>query len=424
MDLIINTDVGISPSILGVIIANKSNLNDSPSLLTVSSSGYEFDENGDHVLEDMYCMKVDSEDQAWSCQGTVTHNTEITLHTNKDEVAVCNLASVNISKHVTLDGGINHELLRKTIRVAMRGLDNVIDYNFYPIAEAERSNLMHRPVGLGVMGVQDALHILNINTASEDAVEFNDRMMEAISYYAIEASALLAKEKGKHPSYEGSLWSKGIFPMDSYDALMIQRGTDYRSTPTMDWDYVRGLVKEHGMRNSNVLAIAPTASISNLTGASACTEPYYKQLFTKANLSGNFLVVNKYMVEDLKKYALWDDQTISDLQDNQGFLGDIPYIPEVLKEKYKTSFELDQRWIIDAAAKRSTWIDQGQSVNLFVRFFDSEEDKGEKLSNIYRYAWQKGLKSTYYMRTLSATDTDVDGTKYLADLEEGCVSCQ
>ena len=325
--------------------------------------------------------------------------TEITLHTNADEIAVCNLGSVNIAAHTTAKG-INMKMLEKTITTATRMLDNVIEYNYYSVPQARRSNLQHRPVGLGIMGFQDALYKLNIAYASEEAVDFADRSMEAVSYYAIQGSNNLAKERGAYSTYQGSLWSKGILPIDSLDLMEQERGNFYQvdKSSTLDWDSLRQSIKQYGMRNSNVMAIAPTATISNICGVSQSIEPTYQNLFVKSNLSGEFTVVNPYMVKELKQLGLWDDVMINDMKYFDGSVQPIDRIPEAIKNKYATAFEIDPRWLIEAGSRRQKWIDQGQSLNLYM-----SEPSGAKLDNLYKLAWVRGLKTTYYLRSMGAT---------------------
>ncbi len=325
--------------------------------------------------------------------------TEITLHTNADEIAVCNLGSVNIAAHTTAKG-INMKMLEKTITTATRMLDNVIEYNYYSVPQARRSNLQHRPVGLGIMGFQDALYKLNLAYASEEAVDFADRSMEAVSYYAIQGSNNLAKERGAYSTYQGSLWSQGILPIDSLDLMEQERGDFYQvdKSSTLDWDSLRESIKQHGMRNSNVMAIAPTATISNICGVSQSIEPTYQNLFVKSNLSGEFTVVNPYMVKELKQLGLWDEVMINDMKYFDGSVQPIDRIPEEIKIKYATAFEIDPRWLIEAGSRRQKWIDQGQSLNLYM-----SEPSGAKLDNLYKLAWVRGLKTTYYLRSMGAT---------------------
>lgn len=328
--------------------------------------------------------------------------TEITLHTNDSEIAVCNLGSINLPAHIH-DGKLDLAKLERTITTAMRMLDNVIDYNYYSVPQARKSNLRHRPVGLGIMGFQDALYKMNLAYASPEAVEFADRSMEAVSYFAIRASSNLAVERGKYPSYNGSLWSKGILPIDSLELLGAERGEYFvvDHTQTLDWDALRNQVKAQGMRNSNVMAIAPTATISNICGVSQSIEPTYQNLFVKSNLSGEFTVINPYLVQDLKALGLWDEVMINDLKYFDGSLQPIDRIPPELKAKYATAFEIDPRWLVEAASRRQKWIDQGQSLNLYMK-----EPNGAKLDNLYKLAWVRGLKTTYYLRTLGATGAE------------------
>jgi ribonucleoside-diphosphate reductase alpha chain len=326
--------------------------------------------------------------------------TEIMLHTNEDEIAVCNLGSINIAKHTNADG-IDMKMLEKTVNTAMRMLDNVIDYNYYSVPQARRSNLQHRPVGMGLMGFHDALYKQDLVYASEAAVQFADNSMEAISYFAITASNELAKERGAYPSFKGSLWDQGILPIDSLELLQEARGENYLQidkSSTLDWDTLRESVKEHGMRNSNVMAIAPTATISNICGVSQSIEPTYQNLFVKSNLSGEFTVVNPYMVEELKGLGLWDDVMINDLKYFDGSLQQIERIPANVREKYASAFEIDPRWLVEAGSRRQKWIDQGQSLNLYM-----SEPSGAKMDNLYKLAWVRGLKTTYYLRSMGAT---------------------
>ncbi len=329
--------------------------------------------------------------------------TEITLNTSANkEIAVCNLGSVNLAQHVTEDG-IDQAKLERTITTALRMLDNVIDYNYYSVSTARNSNLRHRPVGLGIMGFQDALYKLRLPFASEAAVAFADRSMEAVSYFAIKASTELSSERGAYPSHEGSLWHKGILPHDSMD-LLAERGEQYfdvdRST-TLDWDSLRTQVKANGMRNSNCMAIAPTATISNICGVVQSIEPTYQNLFVKSNLSGEFTVVNPYLVADLKEAGLWDEVMVNDLKYYDGSVSQIDRISDELKELYATAFEMDPRWLVEAGARRQKWIDQSQSLNLYM-----EEPSGKKLDNLYKLAWVRGLKTTYYLRSMGATHVE------------------
>jgi ribonucleoside-diphosphate reductase alpha chain len=328
--------------------------------------------------------------------------TEIALNTSANEVAVCNLGSVNLAAHVT-EKGLDRPRLARTVNKAMRMLDNVIDVNFYTIPEARRSNLRHRPVGIGLMGYQDALHTLRISLGSEAAVAFADLSMEAISYCAISASADLAIERGRYASFEGSLWSRGILPIDSIKLLADTRGEHLRldMSATLDWDSLRQRVMTVGMRNSNVMAIAPTATISNVVGVAQSIEPAFRNLYVKANMSGDFTVVNPFLVRDLKKRGLWDEVMISDLKYFDGSLGPINRVPEDLKALYATAFEIDAHWLVEAAARRQKWIDQAQSLNLYLA-----TPNGRKLDALYRLAWERGLKTTYYLRTQSATHVE------------------
>lgn len=325
--------------------------------------------------------------------------TEITLNTSNDEIAVCNLGSVNLTQHINKDG-LDLPKLKRTITTAMRMLDNVIEYNYYSVPQARKSNLQHRPVGLGIMGFQDALYKMRIPYNSEEAVKFADTSMEVISYYAIEASSNLAKERGIYHSYEGSLWSKGILPIDSIKILKESRGEYLQQddTTTLDWNSLRTKVRTQGMRNSNTMAIAPTATISNICGVSQSIEPTYQNIFVKSNLSGEFTVINSYMVKDLKKYGLWDDVMINDLKYYDGSLQNIDRIPKELKTLYTTAFEIDSRWLIEAASRRHKWLDQSQSLNLYM-----SEPSGRAMDNLYKLAWIRGLKTTYYLRSIGAT---------------------
>ncbi len=327
--------------------------------------------------------------------------TEITLNTSNDEVAVCNLGSVNLATHVAADG-LDHVRVARTVKTAMRMLDNVIDINFYTIPEARRSNLRHRPVGLGIMGFQDALQTLRLPYASDAAIRFADESMEVISFHAISASVDLAAERGRYPSFEGSLWSKGILPIDSIELLAKTRGgLDLDRSASLDWQPLRERVKSVGMRNSNVMAIAPTATISNISSVAQSIEPTYQNLFVKSNMSGDFTIVNTALVRDLKERGLWDEVMISDLKYFDGSIGMIDRIPEDLKALYATAFEIDSSWLIEAAARRQKWIDQAQSLNLYIA-----RPSGKQLDALYRLAWRRGLKTTYYLRSRSATHVE------------------
>lgn len=325
--------------------------------------------------------------------------TEITLNTNDKEIAVCNLGSVNLAQHIK-DGVLDIEKLKNTVRVAMRMLDNVIDINFYAVAKARNSNMRHRPVGLGLMGFQDALYQMRIPYGSAQAVEFADESMEAICYYAYEASSNLASERGQYSSYDGSLWSQGILPIDSIDKLVQERGDylDMDRTKRLDWDALRAKILKQGMRNSNCIAIAPTATISNIVGVDQSIEPNFGNLSVKSNLSGEFTVVNQYLVNDLKQLGLWDEVMVMDLKHFEGSLWRIDRVPESLKDLYATAFEVEPKWLIDAASRRQKWIDQAQSLNIYMA-----AASGKKLDEAYKMAWIKGLKTTYYLRSSSAT---------------------
>ena len=329
--------------------------------------------------------------------------TEITLNTSADETAVCNLGSVVLDSHLDKDGNLDHEKLRETIRIAVRALDNVIDINFYPTDSAKTANTRHRPIGLGIMGLQNALYKKNIAFASQPAVEFNDEFMEAIAYYAYEASSDLAEEFGTYSSYKGSKWDRGIMPQDSIDLLEQERGIEIKvpRAGKMDWKPLRERIAKQGMRNSNVLAIAPTATISNIMGTTPCIEPTYKNLFVKSNLSGDFIVLNNSLVKDLKAEGLWNQEMVDQLKYFDGELDSIENIPDHLREKYRTAFTIDYQYFIDAASRRQKWIDQAQSVNLFL-----PEPDIKVLSHMYREAWHKGLKTTYYLRTLGASNIE------------------
>ncbi len=359
--------------------------------------------------------------------------TEITLNTSEDEIAVCNLGSINLPQHID-EKGLNAEKLEKTINTAMRMLDNVIDYNYYSVPKARRSNLRHRPVGLGIMGFQDALYKLRLSYSSEEAVGFADTSMEMVSYYAIKASTELAEERGTYSTYNGSLWSQGVLPIDSMQRLADERG-DYLQadfSQNLDWDSLRDRVRTVGMRNSNCMAIAPTATISNICGVSQSIEPTYQNLFVKSNLSGEFTVVNPYLAHDLKERGLWDDVMVNDLKYFDGSVQSIDRIPDDLKQLYATAFEVDPRWLVESASRRQKWIDQGQSLNLYMA-----EPSGKKLDNLYKLAWVRGLKTTYYLRSLGATHMEKSATnnsnvkeevteapKVCSILDPDCEACQ
>lgn len=333
--------------------------------------------------------------------------TEITLNTNDREIAVCNLGSVNLAQHL-LDGAIDQAKLKKTVATAMRMLDNVIDINYYAVKKARDSNLRHRPVGLGIMGFQDALYQLRTPYASDAAVEFADRSMEAVCYHAYWASTELAAERGRYSSYKGSLWDRGILPIDSLDLLAKERGgyVEVDRSTSMDWDALRARIAEHGMRNSNCVAIAPTATISNIIGVDASIEPCFGNLSVKSNLSGEFTVVNEYLVRDLKRLGLWDDVMVMDLKHFDGSLRRIDRVPEELKQLYATAFEVEPEWLVEAAARRQKWIDQAQSLNIYMA-----GASGKKLDETYKLAWTRGLKTTYYLRTVGATHAEKSTVK-------------
>lgn len=333
--------------------------------------------------------------------------TEILLNTSADETAVCNLGSINLVRHLTTKGGLDRDLLARSVRTAVRMLDNVIDINFYPTAEARNANLKHRPIGLGLMGFQDALYAQRISYASPEAVKFADESMEMISYYAILASSELAAERGAYSSYKGSKWDRGLLPIDTIKLLADERGGDVEvdSSSTLDWSVVREAVKKNGVRNSNSMAIAPTATISNITGVSQSIEPNYKHLYAKSNLSGEFIVHNTYLVDELKQLNIWDEDMIDDLKYFDGSIQEIERIPDELKKVYLTAFEIEPEWLIECGSRRQKWIDMGQSLNLYIA-----EPSGKKLNDMYMSAWRKGLKTTYYLRSLGATQIEKSTT--------------
>jgi ribonucleoside-diphosphate reductase alpha chain len=341
--------------------------------------------------------------------------TEITLHTNDAEIAVCNLGSVNLPAHVD-ENGLNLEKLEKTVSTAMRMLDNVIEYNYYSVPQARNSNLRHRPVGLGIMGFQDALYKQRLAYTTPEALEFADRSMEAVSYYAIKASTDLAEERGKYSSFEGSLWSQGILPIDSMRKLGEERGgyLQVDDSQTLAWDELRERVKTVGMRNSNTMAIAPTATISNICGVSQSIEPTYQNLFVKSNLSGEFTVINPYLVRDLKERGLWDDVMVNDLKYFDGSVQQIDRVPDDIKAIYATAFEIDPRWLVEAGSRRQKWIDQAQSLNLYMA-----QPSGKNLDNLYKLAWVRGLKTTYYLRSLGATAMEKTSVKESDSSKQG-----
>ena len=339
--------------------------------------------------------------------------TEITLNTSEDETAVCNLGSIVLDTHIKADGSLDHEMLRETIHVAIRALDNVIDINFYPTEAAKRSNVRHRPIGLGVMGLQDALFKRNVSFASAEAVDFNDEFMEAIAYHAYAASSDLAAERGPYSSYRGSKWDRGLLPQDTIDLLERERGVkiDVPRGGRMDWSPVRDKIKKQGMRNSNVIAIAPTATISNIMGTTPCIEPNYKNLYAKENLGGKFTILNTELVRDLKKIGKWDTHMLEQIKYFEGELGNIEDIPVAIREKHRTVFSIPFDFVIDAAARRQKWIDQSQSVNLF-----TGEPDMKIASHMYRRAWHTGLKTTYYLRTLGASSIEGPTTNVKKEL--------
>lgn len=359
--------------------------------------------------------------------------TEITLNTSQDEIAVCNLGSLNLPAHIR-NGELDKEKLKRTIQSAIRMLDNVIDINYYSVPQARNSNLQHRPIGMGLMGFQDALYALKIDYASQQAVEFADTSMELISYYAIEASCELAKERGSYSSYEGSLWSKGILPIDSINLLQQSRNKylDQDRSQRLDWETLRVKVRTQGMRNSNVMAIAPTATISNICGVAQSIEPTYQNLYVKSNLSGEFTVINPYLVADLKALTLWDEVMVNDLKYFNGSVQPISRIPAALKARYATAFEIDPMWLIEAGSRRQKWIDQAQSLNIYMA-----KPSGKKLDELYKQAWIRGLKTTYYLRSLGASSAEkstvTDGALNAVKMEEpkvcsildpDCEACQ
>ena len=372
--------------------------------------------------------------------------TEITLNTSEDEIAVCNLGSINLAQHIN-DGKLDTARLKRTVTTAVRMLDNVIDINYYPCPQAKHSNEQHRPVGLGLMGFQDALYQLGVPYASEEAVYFADSSMEQISYFAIQASSDLAKERGRYASYDGSLWSQGILPIDSLEILEAQRGAPFCTLnfeQELDWKTLREQVKTVGMRNSNVMAIAPTATISNIVGVSQSIEPNYQNLYVKSNLSGEFTVINPYLVTELKKLGLWTPALINDLKRYDGSVSAIEGLPDELKQRFAQAFEIDSHWLIEAGARRQKWIDQAQSLNLYMN-----KPSGKQLDSLYKTAWSRGLKTTYYLRSLGATHMEkslesseteaetkvgsesefeleqpAEGPKLCSILEPDCEACQ
>jgi ribonucleoside-diphosphate reductase alpha chain len=332
--------------------------------------------------------------------------TEITLNTSPTEIAVCNLGSVNLLAHMhEVDGRVelDQAKLKRTITTAMRMLDNVIDINYYAVAKARNSNLKHRPVGLGIMGFQDCLHRMRLPYGSAAALKFADTSMEAVCHHAYWASTELAEERGRYPSYRGSLWDRGVLPQDTLQMLRDERGgyVEIDESSSLDWAPLRARIAEHGMRNSNCVAIAPTATISNIIGVAASIEPDYQNIYVKSNLSGEFTVVNEQLVRDLKGLNLWDDVMVSDLKYFDGSLAKIDRVPAPLRELYATAFEIDTAWIVEAGARRQKWIDQAQSLNIYMA-----GASGKKLDDTYKLAWLRGLKTTYYLRTLAATSAE------------------
>ena len=359
--------------------------------------------------------------------------TEITLNTSQDEIAVCNLGSINLPAHI-IKGRLDEKKLKRTITTAIRMLDNVIDINYYSVPQARNSNLKHRPIGLGLMGFQDALYELKLDYTSQQAVEFADESMELISYFAIEASCDLAKERGSYATYEGSLWSKGILPIDSINLLQQTRNQylEQDRSQRLDWENLRVKVRTQGMRNSNVMAIAPTATISNICGVAQSIEPTYQNLYVKSNLSGEFTVINPYLVTDLKALNLWDEVMVNDLKYFNGSVQPISRIPAALKARYATAFEIDPKWLVEAGSRRQKWIDQSQSLNIYMA-----KPSGKKLDQLYKHAWIRGLKTTYYLRSLGASNAEkstvTDGALNAVKLEEpkvcsildpDCEACQ
>ena len=329
--------------------------------------------------------------------------TEITLNTSTEETAVCNLASINIATHLTQSGEIDHAKLQKSVKTVMRMLDNVIDINFYPTISAKNANTRHRPVGMGVMGLQDALFMKRVAFDTIEAVEFNDEFMEALCFYAYSASVELATERGSYSSFKGSKWQRGIMPLDSLDLLEKSRGVtiEVNRSSKLDWNELRNKIQSQGMRNSNCVAIAPTATISNIMGFNPCIEPIYKNIHTKSNISGDFVRTNDYLIKDLQKLGLWDQEMIDDLKYFDGSVQNIDRVPQNLKDLYKTAFEIDSTWILQCAAVRQKWIDQAQSTNIWIG-----DNDARKVSNTYRESWRRGLKTTYYLRTLNKVSID------------------
>jgi ribonucleoside-diphosphate reductase alpha chain len=352
----------------------------------------------------------------------VIHNsnlcTEITLNTSSQEVAVCNLASINVPAHLSADGSIDHSKLRGTVQSVMRMLDNVIDINYYPVPAAQLANLRHRPVGLGVMGIQDALYAKRVPFDDPAAVDFNDELVEAVAFYAYSASSDLAAERGRYPSYQGSKWDRGLLPLDTLDLLEKERHVPVLvdRKKRLDWEGLREKIQRLGMRNSNCMAIAPTATISNIMGCTPCVEPSYKHIHTKSNLSGEFVRTNDFLVKELMELGLWDEEMLSDLKYFDGSVQSIGRVPEDLKRLYKTAFEIEPTWLLQCAAVRQKWIDQSQSVNLFL-----PENDARKASFLYREAWERGLKTTYYLRTINNSSIDSGNRDRKPTIEETAV---
>jgi ribonucleoside-diphosphate reductase alpha chain len=345
----------------------------------------------------------------------VIHNsnlcTEITLNTSIDETAVCNLGSLNFAKFI-VNGKYDEAMVKEVVTIAMRMLDNVIDINYYPTEDAKRSNMRHRPVGLGIRGFQDALYLQGINFDSEACVQFADYSMEVVAYYAILASSELARERGAYETFRGSKWDRGILPLDTIDLLEKERGEriDVDRTARMDWSIVRASIKEYGMRNSNCLAVAPTATTANIVGCLPTIEPIYKNIYVKSNQAGDFIIINPYLVDDLKKLNLWDFEMLGKIKYHDGNISQIHEIPEHIRAKHKEVFEINSRWLIKSAAYRGKWIDQSQSLNIYFN-----GTSGRELSEVYMYAWEMGIKTTYYLRTLGASQVEkstVDTGKY------------
>ena len=343
--------------------------------------------------------------------------TEILLHTSPEETAVCMLATISVPAHVGEDRVIDMDKLEKTVSIAIRSLDNLIEYNYYPTEEAKRSNMLNRPLGCGMIGLQDAYHKMKMGYGSEEAVSFAGRFSEAISYFAIKESIRLAKTKGKYPNYEGSLWDQGLMPHDTYETLKDHRSQLFPISTNLDWDSLRSELEEHGIRNGTLLSQPPTATVSLLTNLSQSTEPTYQHMYIKSNHTGDFTVVNQYLVKELKERGIWGHKTLVDLKRYSGTIENIDYIPDDIKERYQTAFDVDPFYVIKNAAVRQQFFDQGQSVNLYVK-----NATGKKLNDMYMMAWERGLKTTYYLRTLrqKAGESNPD----IKDIDDGCEMCQ